>query len=97
MEASSVVGSVLAVYVSVSPAMPTWWLWLACLALIALIPTAGWIARDARRVRVVIALCVAVVLGSGLAVAAYPPPGWEDCCPAFLVYMICWPVWLGCG
>lgn len=69
---------------------PYWWMFLSCVLAMALIPTAGWIARSPRAQRVIVALVLATLVAAGSASAAfYPFPDWCD--PAWIPYGICWP------
>ena len=83
-----------ALVVHVNAVAPTWWMWLVCLSAIALIPGGEWLVRSPRRRRIVLMLAVAVVLGGATAFALEPPPDiWANCCPAYILWGICWPIW----
>lgn len=73
------------------------WFWVLCVSIMALIPVTEWIRRDAQRVRFALALSFVVLMGGAAAYAATCPECFEDCCPDYIPYMICWPLgWWPC-
>lgn len=82
-----------ALLIPMSTAVPAWWFVLACVCAIGLIPVVEWIGRSPQRRRMAMALTGALVVSSVAAFAAYPCPGcWDDCCPDFIPYGLCWPI-----
>jgi len=83
---------------SSASSLPAWWLLLSTMAIMALIPAVDWIAKSPQRRRMALVLVVLIMAVAGFASAQTQCPScFEDCCPDFVPYMICWPIgWWPC-